>query len=111
MSDAALEDLAREIHALGKRSNSFPLGQAFSMRGTFRIYFNRHQAAPLVWCIAHDGFELAVIAVAIEVPVRTAYTPKAVPDDDGKPSAWIEATGVLCVAMNGYAVIVHQSPA
>lgn len=75
--------------------------------GTFRIYFNRMQAAPLVWCVARmkefggppfAEFEIAVPAIEISVPVRTKFKPKITPDaDDGIPSAWIEATGRLIV--------------
>jgi hypothetical protein len=72
--------------------------QSFALAGTFRIYFNRHQAAPLVWCIATDTFELAVAGWISEVPVHSVYINKEVPDhEDGKPSAWLEVTGVLLV--------------
>ena len=64
--------------------------------GHFRIYFNRHGAAPLVWCVATEQWELAVAAIDIRAPVRTVYAPKSTPDDeDGRPSAWLEVTGVL----------------
>lgn len=64
--------------------------------GIFRIYFNRHQAAPLVWCVATDDFELAVARVEIRCALLSAYRPKATPDDeDGKPSAWFECGGTL----------------
>lgn len=76
--------------------------------GTFRIYFNRAQAAPLVWCIAlanHLGgdrpelWELAVAEWRSDAPVRSVYAPKATPDsEDGRPSAWIEVDGVLTIA-------------
>ncbi len=66
--------------------------------GRFRIYFNRHGAAPLVWCVANDDWELAVSAVEVAAPVRTVYAPKATPDDvDNKPSAWLESEGELTV--------------
>ncbi|MCA1833030.1 MAG: hypothetical protein ABR520_11210 [Mycobacteriales bacterium] len=74
-------------------------------RGTFRIYFNRHGAAPLVWCVATDEWELAVAAVSIRTAAGTRYEPKATPDgEDGKPSAWIVAAGVL--ALNGSEAII-----
>lgn len=64
--------------------------------GKFRVYFNRHGAAPLVWCVAADGWELAVAVVAIDALVVTTYQPKPTPDDeDGKPSAWLEVEGEL----------------
>lgn len=67
-------------------------------RGTFRVHFNRHGAAPLVWCVANDAWELAVSSIEVLVPMRTVYRPKATADDDdGKPSAWLEVTGVLTV--------------
>lgn len=66
--------------------------------GRFRVYYNRHQAAPLVWCVATDAWELAVAGVVIEAPARTAFKLKAIPDhDDGKPSAWLDVGGVLTV--------------
>lgn len=69
-----------------------------SFTGAFRVYFNRHQAAPLVWCVASEDWELAVAAVAIEAPVSTIYKPKATPDEeDGRPSAWLEVTGTLTI--------------
>lgn len=68
------------------------------VRDTFRVYFNRHQAAPLVWCIATDSLEIAVATLTIDAPVTTVYKPKPTPDDeDGKPSAWLEVTGVLVI--------------
>ena len=77
--------------------------------GTFRIHFNRHGAAPLVWCVATDDFELAVSAVDIKVPVRSVYAPKATADDeDGKPSAWLEVTGALRL-VGSTAVIARPS--
>ena len=67
--------------------------------GRFRLHFNRHGAAPLVWCVATDGWELAVSSVVVMAPLRTVYRPKETPDDDdGKPSAWLEVDGVLTVA-------------
>lgn len=80
-----------------------------TVAGFFRVYFNRYQAAPLVWCIAlvdarggdrpELAFEVAVADLTISAPVRTVYAPKATPDDeDGKPSAWLEVTGVLTIA-------------
>lgn len=67
--------------------------------GKMRLHFNRHGAAPLVWCIATDGWELTVSAIAVDVSVRTVYRSKPTPDDeDGKPSAWLECEGSLVVA-------------
>lgn len=66
--------------------------------GRFRVYFNHHAAAPLMWCVATDAWELAVRAVAIDAPITTVYKPKATPDhEDGRPSAWLEVDGVLVV--------------
>lgn len=64
--------------------------------GTFRLHFNRHGAAPLVWCVATDDWELAVRELHVDAPMRSVYRPKATADDDdGRPSAWLEVTGVL----------------
>ena len=67
--------------------------------GTFRLHFNRHNAAPLVWCVATDDWELSVKSVTVLADeLRTVYRPKATADeDDGQPSAWLEVTGVLVV--------------
>lgn len=66
--------------------------------GKMRIHFNRHGATPLVWCVATDEWEIAVAAVTCTTVLTTMYRPKATPDDeDGKPSAWLEAEGTLTV--------------
>jgi hypothetical protein len=64
-----------------------------------RLYFNRHGAEPLVWCIATDSWEIAVSSVHIvDVPVTSMYRPKQTADeDDGKPSAWFEVQGILTI--------------
>lgn len=78
--------------------------------GLFRIYFNRHGAAPLVWCVATDDFELAVSDLEIAAPVRARYVPKQTPDDeDGKPSAWLECSGTLTLR-GSTAVIETETP-
>lgn len=83
---------------------------AMAHRGTFRVHFNRHGAAPLVWCVATDEWELAIASVTVDgVELRTVYRPKATPDDeDGKPSAWLEVTGVLTIA--GAEARITRSP-
>lgn len=97
-SKDSLEELARKIHEVGGRPSALPVRQSFSIVGTFRLSFNRHGAAPLVWSIATDHFELAVASFELDAPTRPVYQPKATPDDeDGKPSAWLEVTGVLTV--------------
>ena len=64
--------------------------------GNFRIHFNRHNAAPLVWSIATDEWELSVMGIVIESTVRTVYRPKDTDDDeDGRPSAWLETHGTM----------------
>jgi hypothetical protein len=71
--------------------------------GTFRVYFNRHGAAPLVWHIAKVVQEEGVEVVAWELAVRTVTT---VPDDeDGRPSAWFRTEGRLRVDAAGKARI------
>jgi len=71
--------------------------------GRMRVYFNRHGAFPLVWCIAIDGitpgWELAVAAIHFDdVSMTAVYQPKDTDDaDDGKPSAWFEVCGALRV--------------
>jgi len=102
-----IEAFAQEINAAGETPNSLPIRQPLRLTGMFRIYFNRHQASPLVWCIALEGedgpaFEIAVAEVVITAgAARTVYAPKAAPDDDdGRPSAWLEVDGVLRIDPN-----------
>jgi hypothetical protein len=82
--------------------------------GIFRVYFNRHQAAPLVWCVAadHGGWEIAVQHVVFRAPARTAYTPKPEKDeDDGKPSAFVEVYGRLEVEGSIATIHPHEPAA
>lgn len=84
----------------------------FSAR-TWRIYFNRHQAAPLVWCVAAQAdqsskvmFEVAVSALGCTAGIVSAYEPDSGPSDDtGRPVAWFEAYGELTVDELGRATI------
>jgi hypothetical protein len=114
-----------------------------TITGRFRVYFNRHGAAPLVWCVApvpgdpqartaavlaaaqigaitaddarqrmaapgpEPCFEIAVRDIVFDgVRVTTTFRAKPTPDDeDGRPSAWLEADGVLTIGDNGVAVI------
>lgn len=81
---------------------------AFVYRGKLRVYFNRHGAAPLMWCVAPDegGWEVAVASVGISAIAETVYRPKPTADeDDGKPSAWIAVEGQLTVFPTGHASI------
>lgn len=80
--------------------------------GKFKIYFATHNVAPLVWCVqliagTDPLWEVAVRAVGFTgVVVETMYQRNKPPDDeDGKPSAWLEATGELEVLEDGCAVI------
>lgn len=69
-----------------------------TITGKFRVHFNRHGAAPLVWCVSTDHWELAVASVTLKAPVQSCYRAKATADDDdGKPSAWFEVSGTLVV--------------
>lgn len=89
------------------------LGGRVTAIGRFRIYFNRHGAAPLVWCVALENprgpellWELAVPAVETHERATTVYAPKATADDvDGKPSAWFVCEGRLEIGVDGTARI------
>ncbi len=73
-----------------------------------RLYFNRHGAAPLVWCIAADNYEIAVTGFGGRVAIESVYRPKATPDDeDGKPSAWLETMREVRVSVDkdGFALL------
>lgn len=79
-----------------------------TVTGKFRVYFNRHGAEPLMWCISpEDGnWEVAVRYVQILSLCEAVYKKKSTADeDDGKPSAWIAVEGVLKVNEHGYAYI------
>ena len=81
--------------------------------GDWRVYFNRHGAAPLMWCVSPlDGaWEIAVQRVMICAASKTDYEPKPTADeDDGKPSAWISVTGWLDICETGYALIGDETP-
>lgn len=82
------------------------------LQGLFRISFNRHGAAPLVWsiCPLKDGvptMDIAVRGIGLEgVRVATVYAPKAAPDEeDGRPSAYLVAKGDLSIDEFGVALI------
>lgn len=107
-TEDAVADMARKIHATGATPSSLPVRRSFALAGTFRVYFNRHQAAPLVWCVLSErgNFEMAVAALEIDAPTRTVYRPKVTPDDeDGKPSAWLEVDGVLAVDIDNMTAV------
>lgn len=88
---------------------------AMVITGRFRISFNRHGAAPLIWSvslIARDDtqlWELAVRSIEFkDVNVVTVYAPKATADDDdGQPSAYLVASGELIVDLDGSAALHH----
>lgn len=80
--------------------------------GRFRVYWNRHQAVPLVWCVLfiqnnEPQWEVAVRSVVFDrVVAETVFRPKVTPDDeDGFPSGWIEVTGELILRSSGVAFI------
>lgn len=76
--------------------------------GYWRVYFNKHGAEPLMWCISPDegDWEIAVRDVQMTATAVTVYRPKPLQDDDdGKPSAWLFVTGTLTVNSSGFAVI------
>jgi hypothetical protein len=77
-----------------------PLFREIEADGVFRVYFNRHGAAPLVWCVHNGSVEIAVAEVVIEEGhARTVYQRKeTADDDDGMPSAWIETAGHLRIS-------------
>lgn len=73
-----------------------------------RLHFNRHTAAPLVWCVATDDFEIAVRGFVVQgALVETVYSPKETPDDeDGKPTAWLSTIGQAKIRIrDGWAYI------
>lgn len=85
-----------------------PSWPVIAIRGTWRIYFHRLNPDGLPWCVALEGggWEMTVRDVQITTASRTVYRPKATPDDeDGRPSAWIEAAGLLTVGPDGNARI------
>lgn len=76
--------------------------------GRWIWYFNRHGAAPLVWCVAPEcgEWEIAVSEVMCRVPVGTAYEPPVGTDlEDKRPSAYAWCEGRLTVSVRGTARI------
>lgn len=88
-------------------SDDGPAGEVmlFTATGDWRVYFNRHQAAPLVWCVSAGHWEIAVRGVVIRVPCCTGYTPLGCDNETGKPSAWMSCYGKLSVTQDGFAII------
>lgn len=76
--------------------------------GHMRLHYNRHGAAPLLWCVSvADSWEVAVRDIVVRgADVASVYAPKPVADeDDGKPSAWFSVYGRLTVDEFGIATI------
>jgi hypothetical protein len=76
--------------------------------GKFRVYFNRHGAEPLMWCVSPEtgGWEIAVRDVQLATIAESVYRKKETADeDDGRPSAWFAVEGVLTVNAAGFATI------
>jgi hypothetical protein len=84
-----------------------------NITGRFRLSFNRHGAAPLVWSVSpldESGaptIDIAVRAFGLDgVRVVTVYAPKETSDEnDGKPSAYLVTEGELSVDESGVAMI------
>lgn len=84
-------------------------GSSFALAGAFRVYWNRHNADGLKWCVAPEagGWELACRDVVILTPCRSMSQTKATPDDeDGRPSGWFAVVGRLEMGADGVARIV-----
>lgn len=78
--------------------------------GKLRLHYNRSGAAPLVWSVRSDHWELNLSHVECMAPIKSVYEVKPVPDDeDGKPSAWFETYGIL-VVQNSTALIYPAPP-
>jgi len=106
--DEGVAFLAQKIAREGVQLSSAPLRREFSMQGRWRIYFNRHGAEPLMWCVSPDegGWEIAVRDVQIATIAEAVYRKKETADeDDGRPSAWFLCEGVLTVFLSGFATI------
>lgn len=78
--------------------------------GALRIYFNHLSAEPMMWCVSPEEglWEIAVRMVSIgsDVTAWTVWKPKETPDDeDGRPSAWLAASGNLRIFADGTATV------
>lgn len=77
--------------------------------GHMKLHFNRHNAAPLVWCVSTDEWEIAVGGVVCAAPMTSVYAPKAEADeDDGRPSAWFDVYGRL--ELRGSVAYIAEAP-
>lgn len=105
--DAVYQDVKELLERhYGKKTT--PLPQRLSLFGKWRVYFNRHGAEPLMWCVSPDdgGWEMAVRDVQLAASAETVYRKKSTPDEeDGRPSAWFSVEGVLTISAAGFAVI------
>jgi hypothetical protein len=83
--------------------------------GAFALYFNAHNDAPLVWCIAFPSLVAPTLYVA-ELAVRTVeivgcslitcYEPQPLRKEHaGPPSAWLAGQGVVEISHDGLATI------
>lgn len=112
--DSQLRDLAAAIAETGSQPDSMPIRQAITVTGPWRVYFHRLNPDGLPWCVSPDagGWEIAVRHVDILVRCETIHRPKAKPDDeDGRPSAWIAAEGLLTINEHGTATIAAPTEA
>lgn len=72
--------------------------------GKMRVSFNRHHAEGRVWAVASCSglWEVTGQRLFITTDCVGVYEPKDVPDDeDGRPSAWFETTGLLTLSPGG----------
>lgn len=79
--------------------------------GQMIVYFNRHQDAPRVWCIAPPdrAWEIQVQTVIISVPSQSHYNHlPSLPNHDGPPSALFQVAGSLVVDDEGNATITES---
>jgi hypothetical protein len=70
---------------------------------SYRIYFNSHAEAPLVWSVDdyHPETERKVKRVEIRVPSTTLFSTGAT-----EPRAWIDCRGVLVISETQEAYIL-----
>jgi len=85
------------------------------IRAKVRIYFNRHQDAPRVWCLSDVGrrWEIQLEHILIDgAQVESVYEP-LVPsrrDHDGPPSAYQETTHEVQVEVTEGRAVVRPLP-
>ena len=89
-------------------------GSKVTTRGRVRLYFNRHQDAPRVWCLSDldCNWEIQLAHVTVQAPLETVYEPLAHARDshEGPPTAYQVSVGDVLVEVTGHSAVILPLP-